>query len=178
MNIYVALIRGINVGGKNSLPMKELVVLIEDLGAKNVRTYIQSGNAVFQSEKMDSLQISKRLAAEIKKRHGFEPHILLLGLDALNQAILMNPFPKAEADPASLHLGFLTSIHRTPNMGKLDQLKKESESFHLRDDVFYLHAPEGVGRSKLAANAEKLLGVPMTDRNWKTVCKIRDLARK
>lgn len=63
-------------------------------------------------------------------------------------------------------------------MKKLQSLKKDSERFCLIDDIFYLHAPEGVGRSKLAASSEKLLGVPMTDRNWNTVCRLRDMAMK
>jgi uncharacterized protein (DUF1697 family) len=176
MNTYIALFRGINVGGRNSLPMKELVALLEDLGAKKVRTYIQSGNAVFQSTEKNSSQLSKQLAAEIKKHHGFEPYVLLLGLQAINTAIAKNPFPEAEADPSSLHLGFLASTPKNPDLEKLNSLKKASERFHLNDNVFYLHAPEGVGRSRLAASTEKLLGVPMTDRNWRTVCKIRELA--
>lgn len=177
MNTYVALFRGVNVGGNSSLPMKELVVLLEDIGAKNVRTYIQSGNAVFQSVEMNLSHFSKQLASEIKKRHGFEPHVLLLGLEAIHQAITNNPFPEAEVDPSNLHLGFLASTPRNPNLEKLNSLKKASERFHLDGGVFYLYAPEGVGRSKLAASTEKLLGVPMTDRNWRTVCKISELAR-
>ena len=176
MNTYIALFRGINVGGNNSLPMKELVVLLEEIGAKKVRTYIQSGNAVFHSAEKNSSQLSKQLAVEIKKRHGFEPHVLLLGLEAINTAIAKNPFSEAEADPSSLHLGFLASTPKNPDLEKLNSLKKASERFHLGDNVFYLHAPEGVGRSKLAASTEKLLGVPMTDRNWRTVCKIKELA--
>jgi uncharacterized protein (DUF1697 family) len=175
MNTYIALFRGINVGGNNPLPMKELVALLEGLGAKKVRTYIQSGNAVFQSPAMNSAQLSRQLAAEIKKRHGFEPHVLLLSTEAINAAMAKNPFPAAEADPGSLHLGFLASIPQNPDLAKLNSLRKASERFHLGDNVFYLHAPEGVGRSRLAASAEKLLGVPMTDRNWRTVCKIREL---
>jgi uncharacterized protein (DUF1697 family) len=178
MNTYIALFRGINVGGKNSLPMKGLVAILQDLGAKNVRTYIQSGNAVFQSAARNPSQLSTQLAAEIKKRHGFEPHVLLLGPEAINKAIAKNPFPEAKADPARLHLGFLAATPRNPDLQKLDSLKKASERFHLGDNVFYLHAPEGVGRSRLAASTEKLLGVPMTDRNWKTVCKIRELAEE
>lgn len=176
MNTYIALFRGINVGGENSLPMKELVVLLEDIGVRKIKTYIQSGNAVFQSAENNFSQLSERLAAEIKKRHGFEPYVLILGLDAMERAMAENPFPEAEADPSSLHLGFLASTPKNPDLKKLDSLRKESERFHLSDRVFYLHAPEGVGRSKLAASTEKLLGVPMTDRNWKTVCKIRELA--
>lgn len=176
MNTYIALFRGINVGGKNALPMKALATLLQDLGAQNVRTYIQSGNAVFQRAGKNSSQLSKNLAAAIKKHHGFEPHVLLLGLEAINTAIAKNPFPEAEADPSTLHLGFLASAPANPNLEKLNALKTASERFHLGDKVFYLHAPEGIGRSRLAASSEKLLGVPMTDRNWRTVCKIRALA--
>jgi uncharacterized protein (DUF1697 family) len=176
MNTYIALFRGINVGGKNSLPMKGLIAILEEIGAKNVRTYIQSGNAVFKSIEKSPSRLSKQLAAGIKKHYGFEPHVLLLGLEAINKAIAKNPFPEAEIEPSSLHLGFLASRPKNPDLKKLDSLRKESERFYLSDHVFYLHAPEGVGRSKLAANTEKLLGVPMTDRNWRTVCKIKELA--
>ena len=144
MDTYIALFRGINVGGKNLLPMNELVVLLEDIGARNIKTYIQSGNAI----------------------------------DEIEQAMEENPFPEAETDPSSLHLGFLAFTPKSPDLKKLDGLKKESERFHLTERVFYLHAPEGVGKSKLAASTEKLLGVPMTDRNWRTVCKIREMAKE
>ncbi|WP_296888810.1 DUF1697 domain-containing protein [Thiobacillus sp.] len=178
LNTYIALFRGINVGGNSSLPMKELVVLLEGMGARKVRTYIQSGNAVFLSPEKNASQLAKQLATEIRKRHGFEPHVLLLGPEAINMAIARNPFPEAEADPSRLHLGFLASTPKNPDLEKLNSLKKASERFHLSDNVFYLHAPEGVGRSRLAASTEKLLGVPMTDRNWRSVCKIRELLRE
>ena len=175
METYIALFRGINVGGNNLLPMKEVVGLLESMGAHKVKTYIQSGNVVFQSKEKDPAKLGKRLTLEIKKRHGFEPHILLLGQAAFNKAMMKNPFTEAESDPASLHLGFLAAVPRHPDLDKLTSLKKKSERFVLIEKVFYLHAPEGVGRSKLAASAEKLLGVPMTDRNWRTVCKIREM---
>lgn len=178
MNTYIALLRGINVGRKNSLPMKELLALLEDIGARKVRTYIQSGNAVFQSAEENPSQLSKRLAAAIKKRHDYEPYVLIIGLDAIKRAMAENPFPEAEAYPSSLHLGFLASTPKSPDLEKLATLKKESEQFHLSDNVFYLYAPEGVGRSKLAASTEKLLGVPMTDRNWRTVRKVREMAEE
>jgi uncharacterized protein (DUF1697 family) len=176
MNIYIAFFRAINVGGKNPLPMKNLVAILEGMGAATVKTYIQSGNAVFQSADHSPAHLSSQLAAEIKKHHGFEPLTLVLGLEAIRQACANNPFPEAEADPQSLHLGFLAAKAQRPDLDKLYSLKKASERFHLGDDVFYLHAPEGVGKSKLAASAEKLLGVPMTDRNWRTVCKVLELA--
>ncbi|HLP17030.1 MAG TPA: DUF1697 domain-containing protein, partial [Bacteroidota bacterium] len=74
--------------------------------------------------------------------------------------------------------GFLASLPSKPDLAALERIKAESERFQLVGKVFYLHAPDGVGRSKLAANAERLLGVPLTDRNWKTVCKIHDMAKE
>ncbi|MBZ5536733.1 MAG: DUF1697 domain-containing protein [Acidobacteriia bacterium] len=177
MMIYIAFLRGINVGGKNPLPMKELVAILEDLGSQNVKTYIQSGNAVFESRDKDASRLSKIISAEIKKRRGFEPHVLLLKLKDLERAIAKNPFPEAETDPQALHVGFLASSPGNPSLKILDSIKSESERFHLIDNVFYLHAPEGVGRSKLATNAEKWLGVPMTDRNWRTVRTVWEMAK-
>lgn len=178
MKTYIALFRGINLGGKNALPMKELVVVLEDLGSRNVKTYIQSGNAVFESKEKDASRLSNKISVEIKKRRGFEPYVLLLELADIERAITENPFPEAETDPQALHVGFLASAPENPNLKTLESLKRNSERFHLIDNLFYLRAPEGVGRSKLAANAEKLLGVPMTDRNWRTVCKIWEMAKE
>jgi uncharacterized protein (DUF1697 family) len=177
MNTYIAFFRGINVGG-SSLPMKELVAILEEMDARRVRTYIQSGNAVFESAEKSSAQLSRKISAAVMKRCGFEPYVHILTLEALEKAIAENPFPEAVAEPGSLHLGFLASPPKSPDLERLYSLKKESERFHLTDSVFYLHAPEGVGRSKLAASAEKLLGVPMTDRNWRTVIRVMELAAK
>lgn len=178
MNSYVALFRGINVGGNGSLPMKDLAAILEELGARKVKTYIQSGNAVFESAEKDLARFSQLLSAEIMKRRGFEPHVQIFTLERLAKAIAENPFPEAVIDPSNLHLGFLAVSSKNPDLNKLSGLKKESERFQLTEQVFYLHAPEGVGRSKLAASCEKLLGVPMTDRNWRTVCKIMEMATR
>ena len=177
MKTYIALIRGINLGGKNMLPMKELVAILEGLGARNIKTYIQSGNAVFTSREKNPSRLARTIGTEIKQRRGFEPKILLLELKDLEHAMQQNPFPEAEANPPALHLSFLVSAPTKPNLQALEGLKKASERFQLRGSVFYLHAPEGVGRSKLAANAEKLLGVSMTDRNWRTVCTLCEMAK-
>ncbi|MDD1749119.1 MAG: DUF1697 domain-containing protein, partial [Methanothrix sp.] len=150
--------------------------ILEDIGAKRVRTYIQSGNAIFQSAEKNSSRLSKQLTAEIKKLHGFEPQVLILEPEAVNRAMAKNPFPDAEDDCSNLHLGFLASAPKNPDLDRLNSLRKESERFHLTDEVFYLYAPEGVGRSKLAKNSERLIGVPMIDRNWRTVCKVEELA--
>ena len=177
MKTYIALFRGINVGGKNALPMKELVAILEEFGARKVRTYIQSGNAVFIGKDKDAQRLSKTIGVEIKKRRGFEPYVLLLGLEDIERAIEQNPFPEVETDPGTLHAGFLAAPPERPDIKTLESLKSDSERFRLIESVFYLHAPDGVGRSRLAANAERLLGVPMTDRNWRTVRTIWKMAR-
>jgi len=178
MKTYIALIRGINVGGKSILPMKKLVALLENLGLQNVKTYLQSGNAVFQSKDKNALRLSRKISAEIKKSRGFEPQVLLLDLAEMEKAAKSNPFPEAESESKTLHLNFLASVPSDPDLKTLDSLKSKSERFILKSNVFYVHAPDGVGRSKLAAKAERLLGVPMTGRNWRTVCEIIAIAKE
>jgi uncharacterized protein (DUF1697 family) len=178
MKTYIALLRGINVGGKNALPMKELVALLENLDLQNVTTYIQSGNVVFRSNEKNPSGLSSKISTEIKRSHGFEPHVLLLGIEEMEKVIESNPFPEAESEPKTLHVYFLAALPGNPDLKALDSLKKESERFELKGNVFYLHAPDGIGRSKLAANAEKLLGVATTARNWRTVCKIMAMANE
>jgi uncharacterized protein (DUF1697 family) len=178
MKTCIALLRGINVGGKNLLPMKELVAMLGDLGAQNVKTYIQSGNAVFVWKDKDTSQLSNQIRAEIKKRRGFDPDVLILELGDFERVIQQNPFPEAEAGPKALHAGFLAAAPERPDLKTLESLKSDSERFRLIGSVFYVHAPEGVGRSKLAAKAERLLGVPMTDRNWRTVLTLWKMAQE
>ncbi|ABQ27680.1 DUF1697 domain-containing protein [Geotalea uraniireducens] len=178
MKIYIALFRGINVGGNNILPMKELVTLLESLGLQQVKTYIQSGNAVFRSTADNILRLADTIRSEIKRRHGFEPCVLLMEITEMEKAMAANPFPEAVTEPNTLHLNFLSSIPVNPDLKGLEKLRSENERYELKDKVFYLHAPDGIGRSKLGANAEKLLGVLMTGRNWRTVSKILALAKE
>jgi uncharacterized protein (DUF1697 family) len=175
---YIALFRGINVGGKNKLPMKDLVATLENVGSRDVATYIQSGNAVFRSEEQDSSLLSEEIMATIGERHGFEPRVLVLGSEEMERAMLSNPFPEAESEPKSLHLYFLAAPPERPDLDAFEGIKSDRERFVLADDVFYLHAPDGLGRSKLAANVERLLGVPATARNWRTVRKVMEMAQQ
>jgi uncharacterized protein (DUF1697 family) len=176
MNTYIALLRGINVGGNNKLPMRELVSLLEGLGLQNVKTYIQSGNVVFQSELADLAQLSKAITAAIRQSHGFAPYVLILNSQALQAALTANPFPEGEAEPKSLHLFFMDASPRVFDTGALDRLKAANERYQLIDQVFYLHAPDGIGRSKLAENAGKGWGVNITARNWRTVTEVMAIA--
>ncbi len=176
MKTTIALLRGINVGGKRVLPMKELVAILEDLGCRNARTYIQSGNVVFRSMEGDVARLAGEIGAAIAARHGFTPEVILLSVDELHAAIAANPFREAEATPKSLHLGFLAAAPDAPDLAALERAREASERFAIRERIFYLHAPDGTGRSRLANNAERLLGVPLTSRNWRTVCAIMALA--
>ena len=101
--IYIALFRGINVGGNNALAMKDLVAILQGLGSQDVQTYIQSGNAVFRSNTKNTMQLSRQISARIKQQRGFEPHVMLLELEDIERVIAKNPFPEAETDPKALH---------------------------------------------------------------------------
>jgi uncharacterized protein (DUF1697 family) len=116
---------------------------------------------------------ARAVADEIVRRRGFKPHVLVLERSEFERAIDNNPFPEGESN--TLHLGFLDSVPSCPDLHGLEALRAPSERFELIGQVFYLFAPDGVGRSKLAAKSEKALGVPMTDRNWRTVTRIMSL---
>ncbi len=178
MPTHIALFRGINVGGTGKLPSKALVSLLEDLGAEEVRTYIQSGNAVFRhaTRAAAGRSLARTIERAVLDAHGFEPAVLVLTPARLAQAAAGNPFPEGEEEPSKLHLSFLAETPQAPNRDKLEALRAGRERFALVEDVFYLHAPDGVARSKLAAGAERALGVAATARNWRTVQKILALA--
>ncbi len=129
MNIYIALFRGINVGGKNILPMKDLAGILESLGCEKVKTYIQSGNVVFQSKKKHINRTATEISTKISKSHGFEPKVLLLEKSDLQDAIDNNPF-KTNVGKA-LHFFFLESQSQKPDLERLIAIKSKSEEFEL-----------------------------------------------
>ena len=178
MSIWIALLRGINVGGNNLLPMKDLVAVLEELGCTNVSTYIQSGNVVFERPRNDAMRLSKRIGNTVLKNHSFKPRTLVLTADEFENAVVSNPFPDAEVSPKSLQIFFLSEEPTSPEFEMLNSIKSRNESYALIEKVFYLHAPDGIGRSKLAARVEKLLGVNATARNWRTVSKLLEMARR
>jgi uncharacterized protein (DUF1697 family) len=173
---WIALFRAINVGGNQILPMKDLVVLFERGGFESVRTYIQSGNVVFRSQKGPSTSLAKRIGDLVLKSRGFQPKVIVLSVAELEKAAAQNPFSKAEADPKTLHLFFLSKVPPAPDLKSMGQLKTDEEAFALKGKLFYLHAPHGVGTSKLAARAERCIGVDATARNWRTVSKLLEMA--
>ena len=177
METYIALFRGVNVGGSHKLPMKELKLLLERNGCCDVQTYIQSGNAIFRSAVSDVERLAKQISVAVSKSHGFAPQVLLLTRADLEKAAAANPFPEAREHPQSVHLFFLTESPAKADLKGCEAIKAKTERFALKGNVFYLHTPDGFGSSKLAQRAEKLLAVPSTARNWRTVTTLVDMAK-
>ena len=177
MTPWVLMLRGVNVGGHNKLPMAEFRVTLSDLGLSGVATYIQSGNAVFAAD-CDREALHKKIATSLEARFGITPDILLLRVDTLRTAIEENPFPEAAKDPKTLHLYFLADRVDRADLGGLAALATAGEAFHLNDRVFYLYTPNGYGRSKLADAVQRQITVPMTARNLRSCRAILSLAEK
>ena len=175
MTRWIALFRGINVGGKNLIKMADLRKGLAEIGFENVQTYIQSGNVILDAKSKSSTSVSKTIAAHVEKWLGFRPPIMVLSPQDLQAAIDASPFPAAEADPKTLHFFFLEPRASKPDWDAIQKAQGSSERYELTDRVFYLYAPDGIGRSKLAANVERYLGVTTTARNLRTVEKIMEL---
>ena len=167
METFVALFRGINVGGRNILPMKELALLLEKDSCHGVKTYIQSGNAVFESE-----EPLKNICRLVEKKYGFKPEVLFIGKREFLEMVSGNPYNSTIGK--QIHFYFCQDTPNT-NEEKLEGLKSASEKYLIKGKVAYLYAPDGIGRSKLAANMEKCLGVPATGRNLNTVNKLVEM---
>lgn len=164
MKTFIALFRGINVGGNNILPMKELATLLEAQSCRQVRTYIQSGNVVFECE-----NLPQNIGQLIQEKYGFEPQILFLEKSEFLDLVSGNPY---QADKGNqIHYYFCQDTPE-PNTEKLEELKSETEDYLIKGNVLYFYAPDGIGRSKLAANMERHLGVSATGRNLNTVNKL------
>ena len=179
MATWVLFLRGINVGGNCSLPMKELVSLLEQQGCENVRTYIQSSNAVFDASKAVATRVEKQLGPAILKKRGFEPRLHVLSLADLEAAAAGNPYPQAvKVEPRLVHVFFLSGKPSAADIAAMNAVKASHEEFTLKGKYCYLHTPKGFGISKLAASALKRLGDDCTARNWRTLTAVLDLARQ
>ncbi|MCZ6640235.1 MAG: DUF1697 domain-containing protein [Gammaproteobacteria bacterium] len=178
MNTWIALFRGINVGGHRRLPMKELVVELEKLDLRDVHTYIQSGNVIFHSDESSASKLSEKIAQAIQTSHGFRPDVMVLSADAFRAAAKDNPFPTTEATSKTVHLFFLAEPPTTPKLSLLNAAQTGREEYRLGQQVLYLHTPDGFGNSKLAQKVPQALGVSATARNWRTVTKILEIAEQ
>ena len=177
MASYVALLRGINVGGRNILPMKDFREILENLGCEDVATYIQSGNAVFHHSGK-AMEVSDSISDAIETDFGFRPSVMVLTADEFAATAAANPYADVAVEAKNAHIWFASEVITNADKTRLRELATVSEEFALTEKAFYLHAPDGIGRSKLAGNVEKYLGVAGTGRNSRTVGKIGELIAK
>ena len=177
MNIYISFLRGINVGGHAKIKMKDLAELYESLGFKNVRTYLQSGNAVFESNS-ESDKISKKIETGIQKQFDLSVKVMIRTPEEIKRIIKNNPFLKRKAiDIERLHVVFLSEKPEPALIKDLKVNKKESEEFIISGSEIYLYFPEGMGTAKLQPGIlEKKLNVAATARNWNTVNALAEMS--
>ena len=172
MSAKVALMRGINVGGKNILPMRDLREILGELGCESVATYIQSGNVVFRS-KRKSDGLAKSISKAVEKRFGFAPFVLVMSATTFEGIASANPYAAKAAEPKHVHTSFLAGPADNADLQRMHERKSSTEEFTLTDTALYLHAPDGIARSKLANEMERHLGVSATGRNQRTVEKLQ-----
>lgn len=175
---YVALMRGINVGGKNRLPMAELRAVFEEVGCTNVQTYIQSGNVLFEAG-AGARQLPGTVAQIIESRFGYRVPVVLREAAALSALADNNPFLTPGQDTKKLHLMFLADEPDRERAAALDPNRYAPDAFHLRGKEVYLYFPNGTARSKLnTAYFDRALATVGTVRNWNTLNRLIELARQ
>ncbi len=171
MGVWVALLRGVNVSGAGKLPMAEFRDMLAGLGLGAVRTYIQSGNAVFESDRPAG-ELEAAIQSGVAARFGFAPETFALTADQLGAALTDHPF--AGADPKFVHVCFLRTTP-APEAEALQALALPGDGWHIGPGRFTLHTPGGYGTSKLAERLPRLLPKPMTARNLRTLAALQEM---
>jgi uncharacterized protein (DUF1697 family) len=171
---YVAFLRGINVGGKNKLPMRDLRDLFTEAGCEDVRTYIQSGNVIFRAEPGVITSLPDTVTAQIAKRYGHRTPIVVRTAARMDDMIRQNPFIAQGADEDELHVLFLAGKPDAQRIAALDPDRSPPDAFVVRGEEIYLRLPNGMGRTKLTNDyIDRTLATTSTARNWRTVMKLR-----
>ena len=180
MPAYVAMLRGINVTGHNSIKMEQLRGLCDRLSFRKVETYAQSGNIVFQAKAENPAFLSKRISESILDSFGFEAPVIVRTSKEMENVVANNPFLKEkDVDSSKLHVTFLLEAEQKRSLKSLEKLATGQDRFYSASREIYLYCPEGYGRSKLSNNAiEKALSVTATTRNWRTTHTLLDMVSK
>lgn len=178
---YVALLRGINVGGRNKVAMADLRQIAADLGYTDVSTYIQSGNLLFAADDDDPAGLAEALERSITERLGVRPAVVVISAAELARAIADNPFP-GEANPRFVHAVFRNDGYPGSSLAAVAAAVQTARAAGSRDEAvvvgrtLFLHTPDGFGRSQLAARlAASSAQATGTARNWATVTKLMAL---
>ncbi|MBZ9808201.1 DUF1697 domain-containing protein [Mesorhizobium sp. BR1-1-9] len=177
-NVFIALFSGINVGGNRIVRMADLRAFFEDLGFCDVATYVQSGNAVFRSEKGDAATLTKEIEAAFEKKWGFHSRIMVRDLGWVERLVRENPYPEIAEEPTKLHAYALERAPTAEEVARLAERCTGPERFEIKGDVLYLHAPDGLGKSVFANLIPRTLKVPGTARNWRSVLALLEMAGK
>lgn len=183
---YAALLRGVNVGGRNRIAMADLRAMLSGMGYDDVATLLQSGNAVFTAPAADPGVLAAGIEAALSAELGLTSRVLLRSHSELAAIIAANPFPSAAGEPAQHLVQFLFAPLSAVDRARIDQFDRTPwlpEEFRSGDGVLYFRFPNGMGRSKLDAAFTKHLTASfpkparpvMTGRNWSTVGKLHDL---
>ncbi len=175
---HVALLRGINVGGKNMLPMPELAKLFERAGCTEVRTYIQSGNVLFSTSPDATKTLATTIPALIERKRGIRPALIIRSETELKKVVSNNPFPDRAEHPKLLHVGFLGAKPGSSLINSLDPDRSPGDRFCVRGSEIYLSVPNGVLKTKFTGPYfDSTLKTTSTWRNWRTVVTLLEMMR-
>lgn len=178
MKSYISILRGINVSGQKLIKMDALRKTYENLGIRDVKTYVQSGNVVFNVSETEPDKLEQLIYNQVVKDFGFEVPVIVLTAEKLKQVVDNNPFVNdPDKDPAFMHVTFLSSTPGNYDKIVIESKKHDGEEISFSDDAVYLYCPNGYGRTKLNNNfLETRLKVTATTRNWKTVNELLKMA--
>ena len=177
MTKHISILRGINVGGHRKILMADLKALYTKLGYKNIVSYIQSGNVIFEAKEKNQTKIEEKIYNAIKKNYGFEVPVVVRSAEEIAQIISNNPFTK-KSEEESLHLTFLKEIPKEENLEKIKTFDYAPDKFKIVGKDVFIHCIGKYNKTKLANNFfEKILKVGATTRNWKTVNKLLELSK-
>jgi uncharacterized protein (DUF1697 family) len=177
MPTNVAMLRGVNVGARNRINMKDLEALFARLGHTSVITYIQSGNVVFNSRSKSSATVARAIEEQIARDLGLEVAVLLRTKAELARVERVNPFLRTVADTAHLHVTFLAEDPDATLVQTVEAFDGGPDELRVRGREVFLHCPTGYGNTKLNNGfLERKLHAIATTRNWKTVTKLVELA--
>ena len=173
MNRYIAMLRGINVGGHKKIKMVDLKAYIMEIGFDNVETYIQSGNIVFQSD-LDVATTRDAIQNKIEEKYGWEVPTIIRTQTELKSVIERNPFSDEQLD--RLCVTFLSGLPDQELVNSLREISYEPEEFIIEGRDIYFYSPLGFAKAKMSNNLfENKLKVNATTRNWKTVNKLLEM---
>lgn len=174
---YVALLRGINVGGKAKVPMQTLRELLAAIGGTGVRTHLQSGNALFTHEDTDPAQLAEALHQALAGELGLDITCMVRTAEDLRRVVAANPFDMTGIDGSRFLVVFLTAPVPRDRLAVIEQADHAPDELRAGEREIYAHFPDSIRNSKLAARlTDRGLGTPATSRNWNTVTKLLELA--